>query len=365
MKNILCFIDNLNAGGAQRQICYLAKFLKENGFNVSLLTYHKSDFFSYYLSENNIDHIIINENTRIKKAYKLFRYLRTKNHDIVIAFLRNPVLISEIASIGMKKKWKLIVSERNSYIQNKFTSLFMRRIFHILADHLVVNSFTNKRLLNTNAPWLHNISVIYNYVDLDLFSPIKKIKGKKDEIILIGVGKYNLQKNILNLIEAINIVLKKDPDIKIKINWFGDNYDTTRRSSYLLKIHSKIKEYNLNQIFNIFPETKNILDEYRESSALILPSYYEGLPNVACEAMATGLPLLLSNVCDNPELVDNNENGFLFEPVSPNDIANKIILFSRLDEKEKIQMQKKSREKALSLFGQNKFISKYIELLAK
>ena len=45
MKNIVCFIDNLNAGGAQRQICYLAKFLKENGFNVTLLTYYNSDFF--------------------------------------------------------------------------------------------------------------------------------------------------------------------------------------------------------------------------------------------------------------------------------------------------------------------------------
>jgi len=49
-----------------------------------------------------------------------------------------------------------------------------------------------------------------------------------------------------------------------------------------------------------------------EHDAFVHPSFYEGMPNVVCEALAAGLPVLVSDVCDHPLLVEKGVQGFLF-----------------------------------------------------
>ena len=99
------------------------------------------------------------------------------------------------------------------------------------------------------------------------------------------------------------------------------------------------------KLFFLNPATNKILDHYQISSALILPSIYEGFPNVVCEALACGLPVLISDVCDNHLFVDRN-NGYLFDPNDPTDIANKIISFIKLESNKKNEMSINSRKKS-------------------
>ena len=206
---ITCFIDNLNAGGAQRQICYLAFLLKKKKYNVSILTYHSANFFAKYLKKYKIKHVIIKDKNKFLRFVKIVRYLRSSKQDIIIAYLRNPSLIAEIASL-FKKKWKLIVSERNNHKNNKYFSNFFRRIMHLFADYVIVNSRTGYNSIRKKAPWLKKVSLIYNFINLNYFKPRKKIHNKNKKIInFIGVGKYSDQKNILNLVRAFNIVKKK------------------------------------------------------------------------------------------------------------------------------------------------------------
>ncbi|MDA9651244.1 glycosyltransferase [Pelagibacteraceae bacterium] len=358
---ITCFIDDLNPGGAQRQICYLAKILKEQGHDVAILTYNTNNFFIQEIKKHNIKYFSITHKIKIINFYKIIKFIRSYNHDVVIAYLRNPVLLAEIASIR-RKNWKLIVSERNAYINNDFFKLFIRRVFHLLADHIVVNSNTNKELLNKNAPWLRDVTTIYNYVDLDFFKPINKNKFLQ-KIVLLGVGKYSYQKNINNLIEAIKIIKDNNFSIDIKLNWFGDTLVAESKNKLIQELKYKIKRYKLESNINLYPATKDVINQYRVSSALILPSFYEGLPNVACEAMSVGLPLLLSNVCDNKNLVENNKNGFLFNPSEPQDIANKIIDFANLQNAKRIQMGSYSRKKSLTMFNKIKFIDMYSKII--
>ncbi len=359
---ITCFIDDLNPGGAQRQIFYLAKLLKEQGHEIAILTYHNNNFYIKDIKKHDIKYFSITNKIKILKFYKVIKFLRNYNHDVVIAYLRNPVLLAEIASIG-KKNWKLIVSERNAYINNDFFKLFVRRIFHLLADHIVVNSNTNKRLLNKNAPWLNRVATIYNYVDLDFFKPTNK-NYQCNKIILLGVGKYSHQKNINNLIEAIKIIKNSNLSIDIKLNWFGDTLVSESKNKLIHDLKYKIEKYNLDSEISLYPATKDIINHYRESSALILPSFYEGLPNVACEAMSVGMPLLLSNVCDNNNLVDNFKNGLLFNPSDPKDIADKIVSFANLNINKKIQMGLYSRKKSLKMFNNDRFIEMYLNILS-
>ena len=96
---------------------------------------------------------------------------------------------------------------------------------------------------------------------------------------------------------------------------------------YYDECESEIKHYNLNNEFTIHSACTDIEEKYRNSDVFCLPSIYEGFPNVLCEAMSCGLPVLCSNVCDNPMIVENNKNGLLFNPLDVDDIADKIIKF--------------------------------------
>ena len=97
--NILCFIDNLNAGGAQRQICYLASFLKKKNNQVTILTYHPGDFFLDELKKNKINYINLQNKNKLIRTIKIINFLRSSKYDVVITYLRTPSIISEIASI--------------------------------------------------------------------------------------------------------------------------------------------------------------------------------------------------------------------------------------------------------------------------
>ena len=196
--NITCFIDNLNAGGAQRQICYLASFLKKKNNEVTVLTYHPGDFFLDELKKNKIHHVNLQNKNKLLRTLKIIKLLRSSKHDIVIAYLRTPSIISEIASI-FGKKWRLIVSERNNHINENYFINFIRRLMHLFADHIIVNSNTGYKSIKKNSAWLKKVSLIYNFTNLDYFKPKKNFLEKnKEKINFIGIGKYSDQKNIIN-----------------------------------------------------------------------------------------------------------------------------------------------------------------------
>ena len=96
-------------------------------------------------------------------------------------------------------------------------------------------------------------------------------------------------------------------------------------------------------IVEFHPPTSDVVSVYRNSDIFILPSIYEGFPNVLCEAMSCGLPVLASNVCDNPNIVADGENGLLFNPLSIDDMAEAISSMLTLPRQKLEEMGKKSR----------------------
>ena len=105
-----------------------------------------------------------------------------------------------------------------------------------------------------------------------------------------------------------------------------------------------------------------VSDLYKSSDALILPSKYEGLPNVVLEAMASKLPILMSKVSDYNLLVKNDYNGYLFNSNNYKDISLTIEKFIHLNVDDKVIMGKRSYQIVTDNFSENKYIKKYINL---
>src|SRR5262249_31401161 len=103
----------------------------------------------------------------------------------------------------------------------------------------------------------------------------------------------------------------------------------------------------------------------RRHDALIHPSWYEGLPNAVCEALATGLPVLASAICDHPILVKDGERGMLFDPASPAAIAAAIARFAALNVDDRRRYARNARAFAVENLDAEQMITRYEQLLAR
>lgn len=347
-------------------MCMLAVLLKERGYDVEVLTYYDYDFYRDFLDKANIPHTTVTASNKLGRMVAVRKAIRHQKPDVVIAYMGTPSLFAELAGLP-KRDFALIVSERSSNFRENFATK-RRFFFHRLSDAVVCNSFTQTKFIAKTAPWLvKRTTTITNCVDLSAFSPKEVAAAIPNLINIVVVASFQALKNPMGLVEAMNIVHHDNDYKNITVNWYGNNLfangKPTKRSIVFLAVKEAIKKYTLENVFNLHDPILDIINIYQSATAICLPSLYEGCPNVIGEAMACGKPVLASNVCDNPLLVAEGENGFLFDPADPQDIANAIIRFSKQSPAQWKQMGQISRQRAEKMLSPYVFVNKYIELI--
>jgi glycosyltransferase involved in cell wall biosynthesis len=358
---VLCVIDSLGSGGAQRQLCTLSVMLKRRGADVSVLTYHNGNFFLPMLLDEGITCRTVSDKTKLDRILEIRKILRAGGQDVVLAFLPGPCVYSEIAAIP-DRNWGLVVSERLAIPGSDMSRFPWTRILHQIADYVVTNSHTNRSMIERSIPRLSGrVVTIYNAVDFSFFRPDTSGEGKCRSFTKIVVAaSHQRKKNFVGLLEAISIVRTKLPDKRVEVDWYGEV--PTDRKAYDEAVHL-IREKGLDGYVRLYPATGSIVDVYNSADAVALPSFYEGLPNTICEAMACGRPILMSDVGDAKNLVIDGSNGFLFNPASSDDMANAIMRFCRLSQTERDYMGAESRKLAEAMFDPETFVTHYIQIL--
>lgn len=357
MSKILCLIENLGSGGAERQLTGLAVMLTQQGYQVEVCYYVKREFYLPYLQENGVKSCYLIEAANPKKRFfALRKHIKAFKPDTVISYSSSPSMITCLLKL-LGARFNLIVSERNTTQQiGKVEKL--RFFLYRWANHIVPNSHSQALFIDKYFPKLSSkVKVITNFVDTEKFSPASEAMLEHEETRMICVGRLMPQKNLLRFIEAIGKVV--NDGYKIHVDWFGQSL----KDAYSEDCHNAIKIHNLEGVFVFQEPSSNIQEEYRRADVFCLPSLYEGFPNVLCEAMSCGKPVLCSRVCDNPNIVSEGENGCLFDPHSIEDMASTIERYLDLDAGKKKEMNTKSRKIAVDMFSKDSFIRKYIDIV--
>ena len=357
MSRILCFIENLGSGGAERQLTGLAVMLKQQGHQVKVCYYVKKEFYLPYLQENGVKGYCLEEASNPKKRFFALReHIKTVKPDTVISYSASPSMIACLLKLS-GSKFNLIVSERNT-TQRIDKSVKLRFFLYRWADHIVPNSQSQADFIHKHFPNLSSkVKVVTNFVDTDKFSPSDVTQSNHEETRMVCVGRLMPQKNIPRFIEAISKVV--NDGYKIYVDWFGKDLN----DAYSKECYSAISNCHMEDVFVFHVPSSSIQDEYRFADVFCLPSLYEGFPNVLCEAMSCGKPVLCSRVCDNPSIVDEGENGLLFDPLSVDSMVSTIECFCGFSMEKKKAMGKKSREIAVGLFSVDTFISRYCKII--
>lgn len=356
MKKIILFTDCLGAGGAQRQLVGLAIMLKEKDYNVAVATYHNIDFYKKQLDDAGVRNLVIpNGSNKKTRIWAVRTFLKKERPDWVVSYQETPSLLACIAKVT-GCKFRLIVSERNT-TQAVGMNERVRFFLYRWADAIVPNSYAQENYLTSHYPWMQKkLKTITNFVDLDYFSFIERKKRKVPEIVIAAT--IWSSKNTLGFIEAVKKLV--DRNSRFHVSWYGkSNIDM----DYYNESLQKIQEYGIQDYIELKDKTKQIKNVYHNADLFCLPSFYEGTPNVICEAISTGLPVACSDVCDNYIYVKPGCNGVLFDPNNPNDMANKISQLLYISSLEFEKYQKNSRQIALGKLSKDVFVDAYVKII--
>lgn len=160
----------------------------------------------------------------------------------------------------------------------------------------------------------NKISVIYNGVT---FPQLEHSIEKGDVFTVCTASRLIPLKCIDEIIDACASVEN------CYLNIIGDGPELDR-----LEVLAKEKMLGRVHFLGALPRAEVLL-QMAQSNVFILNSVHEGLPHVAIEAMRMGVPVIATSVGGTPEVVQDNKNGFLIPPHSPNIIAQYIKLLKK------------------------------------
>lgn len=355
---ILLIIEGLNSGGAERQLCGLASLLTWRGYDCRLLYYNDEHFYESYLIRNGVEYEYRPDLLRkFSRIFRLVKYIREYKPTVVIAYL--PMVNKACCLVRLMENFKLIVSERNNKASVTFRDKFLYNLYRV-ADYVVPNSICQGEFIRQNFPFLSaKVYPIINFVDESFFAPPLN-KRNNNVFRIITVARYSSQKNCINFLECVAKL--KTIQVNVRFDWFGSkSYD----SNYYRFVEAKAKELDILDCLSLNDASEDILAEYQKADAFLLPSIYEGYPNVIAEAMCCELPILCSRVYENPYIVEENINGFLFDPNNIDEMVLAIKKLLGLSIEQREEMGKRNRRICIERNAKDAFVQKYIDLLTK
>ncbi|MGX5913530.1 glycosyltransferase [Aliidiomarina sp. Khilg15.8] len=184
-------------------------------------------------------------------------------------------------------------------------------------------------------------------VNTDEFKPALKSEAPPRSDLVVGfVSRVEAGKGWEVLLDAIKYIVA-DEEIPIKCKMYGSGLDTKA-------LKQQINEHELNDVveFMGYAEPEQLPEIMRGFDVFVFPTKrQESLGLVGVEALASGVPVIASEIGAIPEFVQEAYNGFLFEMGNAKALAGKIQAFHRLSGPQRSVMQEQARRTGIEFSG--------------
>jgi len=249
-------------------------------------------------------------------------FLSRDQIDIVICFLGNyyqiPIIVSRILGKKVICTATGIESDIAKNIYGKFIPMMLSRLAQFnyqLAHRIMIESWKLGEY-DLFARWKNKLvfGALY-YGDSERFKYAIPLDERKD---IIGyVGRFSIEKGIIEFIEAVPGIIEQHPDWEVFLiggGMLGDEVSNLIRS---LKLTNQVKIYN-------WIENEALPNYYNQMKLVVMPSKTEGLPNVLLEAISCGTPVLATQVGGIPDIIVDETTGFVLKNISPDEIGKRV-----------------------------------------
>jgi glycosyltransferase involved in cell wall biosynthesis len=341
------------------------------------------------LSIGGAERVVVNLSNQLRGEFKISIVILKNNKELA------QELHSDINLSVIEKKSKLglsLFSSLQTWLKKNSADLVHTHLFggdfwgRIAANRAGIPVVTTEHNLNVTESflkdwikkYLRNYSKIYtapSQAVADYMQSSYSIAEEKIKVIPHGIKleKFEhtqpyLQRDLLKLLMLGRLHKQKGHDIALealaKINSNKWKLNIVGSGEKFSETKEKISELNLEDNVEIWDSTLDVVAEYNSHDVVLMPSRWEGLGLTAMEAMASGRLVIGSNVDGLKEFIINGENGLLFRPEDPENLAQKIR-YCLDNPQECNEIASKARQYAQDRFKLQDMINKYHQLYQK
>jgi glycosyltransferase involved in cell wall biosynthesis len=358
-------ISNLEFGGAQRQVIELANQMLADGnvVDVCSLSSYVPLASSLRNSEQRLH--VINKRFMFDASVvpKLAALLRRGGYDVVHSFLFDAEIAVRLA--GRLAGTPLIVgSERNTDYRLKKRQLLAYRLSRGCVDLVIANSSAgaafNSRTLEQD-PGTYR--VVYNGVDTTTFAPADGRAGRRElgldeHAPVVGMfASFKAQKNHPLLFAAARHVLDRIPSTRFLL--VGDELYAGMHGSdeYKRTVNQLVDALGIRSSCLFLGNRADVARLYPVCDVTVLPSLFEGTPNVALESMASGVPVVATDVSDNAKVIPDGRVGYIVRLGDAKALAERLCQVLE-DPSRRMAMGRAAREWAMNEFSTARLAAK-------
>jgi glycosyltransferase involved in cell wall biosynthesis len=309
-RRVALVIGQLTVGGAEKQLGELVRGLDRGRFApyVYSLTDAASTVRAYVKALDVPVRTVGGKG--IGRALRLVRTLRADRVDLVHAwlFIANTYAFAA-RLLGLRVP--LVTSARNCKSQGWGHHLGNMAAFRGSARILVNAEQVRDYVVQHYAAPASRISVVYNGVDTERFRPA--VANGDRPLRIVTIGRLVTQKNPLLFVEAAARVHQADPSVRFTVVGDGPMRAT---------VEEQARALGLGESLELVGERGDVDEVLRAADLFWLTSSWEGMPNVVLEAMASGLPVVATDVGGTRELINSGREGFLVRPYQAEELVH-------------------------------------------
>lgn len=310
-------VRELNIGGTERQCADMARSLDPKRYAAHIGCFRPSGFREEELRRAGIPilHLPVHSFgslSAVQGASLLRAYIRC--HDIRVAHTFDVPMNLYAAPLARAFRVPVVLtSQRNSRVLHPREQRWLR-LTDRLADGIVVNCEALRReMIEQEGVPSAKVFLCYNALDTSRIPERQWTAAGSYEALTIGVMcAFRPEKDLLTLVNAFHRIRDIRPGLRLVMVGEGALREA---------LVQRVRELNLGEQCRIEPATQDVPAWLRRMDIFVLPSRSEALSNALMEAMAAGCAPVASRVGGNPELVDGEQTGLLFEPGDEADLA--------------------------------------------
>lgn len=292
-----------------------------------------------------------------RTLHSLWSIFRLEKPDIVLAYTIKPIIWGGIACRFIRGiRFYALITGLGFAFQNRNGGLFTKAVsvlYRMALARAEKVIFQNEDNLNEFmargiVPSEKCVRVFGSGVDLNHFRQHALPEG---EPVFLGIGRLLGDKGIREFSEAAQRVKSQYP--KARFQWLG-GIDASPDGISIEQIKNDALEY--------LGEAKDVRPTLGACHVFVLPSYHEGMPRSTLEAMATGRPVLTTDVSGCRDTVISGQNGFLVPKADALALAERMVWFIEHPEDWQ-RMGQASRELAEKYFDVRKVNAEMLRIL--
>lgn len=360
-KKILHLNNTSSIGGAEQVILNLADFVSPDRYTSYVGVFREGELVSE-LKKRGIKFLWLKESTQVydfKFLKNITRLIRANHIDLIHSHTWGTDFYAYWASRILKIPMITTVHNRY-YIFEKWSRRFSYKVFLSHIKKIIAVSQDIKNLLQEAVKLSpQKVELIYNGIDTNKFENrgnLEKIREElklsEDELILGNVGNLREVKDHHTLILAFNKISSLFPQAKLLIIGEGELKPSLLKLCSELGLEERVLFLGHREDV---PSILNLMDIF------VLSSRLEGCSISILEAMASGKPVIATEVGGNPELILKGKSGFLVPSAEPEKLAEKMVLLLK-DENLRREMGEEGKNRVKEKFSLERMAKNYEEL---